>query len=173
MESKAIPDPFQHILLQLGKEPGVPLGIVPDMVRMSLATAHPLERVETPVGEPVAGGAGQTVERDEGSVQEPVRQGGIEPGVPPAQGRPGKLGLMGRDMGNHRSRVLEPLSVIPASLAAPDTLGRLVGKMPGDHELGRAGRSRRQSQGLSDAPDQRLVHRRAGGGRTANNRRVL
>lgn len=123
---------FAHAPLQFGKQPGNGLHVLPDVSAGAVAAADSFPAIETPVGETDTRHGGQHGRVAHHSVQQPVGQSAVVPGVVPQFGLPVQhvqvLDQVQRDIaGGAKSPgvVLTYLS----------QLGQVqIGEMPGYHE---------------------------------------
>ena len=84
-ESSAILHLVAAFTLDNGKDPRQPLGILPDVRAVSRTAVHPFVQVVHAIlqGQPLGHLGLHAIQRDKRSLQEPVRQRGIVPGVGP------------------------------------------------------------------------------------------
>lgn len=129
MECDAEVDPLPQIALQVGEEPGDGMCVMPDVRAGAFAAANSLPSVKAAVLEAVTGRSGQGRRVGKGAIEEPVRQGGIVPGVvPETRLLVQRIEIIGHALGHFRR------TVKAAGVVTPAVLQSQIGKMPSQNK---------------------------------------
>ena len=141
--------PLAEIALQLGKQAGHGVGVVPDVRAGAFAAADALPAVEPARRKAMRGRGGQDRRVQERAIEEPVGKRRIVPGIVPEPGLGMERSEVGRQVLGDRGGIVEPRGIEPAAV-----LELQPREMPGDDEGGRRFLARFQGQLANDRTDE-------------------